>query len=335
MLKILIVEDEDFERKAIKYLINKHYAEENFIVTEASNGKEALDSILLFKPDIVLMDINMPIMDGLEASNRIKKINNEIEIIILTAYDEFEFAVRAIKSGTSDYLVKPFTDSEFLTSLNVTIEKVKKKRQKHLNQLHIIENYDKAIPFIEKELITQILYGDFSECCKMEESRKILEIDNLVGCSVLVGSKDKYTFQENALTDLKNIFTVEFKKTVAARLLGDIIILIFDNNVESIIMSNKMKDIINQAKNYFIKQEGIVVEIGVGSIAMNIDEFSTSYSEARLELRNNLSSCCQDYKIQADNTTNILNEIENKISEKLIGEDLKGAMEETKELEDS
>ena len=123
MLRILIAEDEDFERKALKYLINKNFHKDKVAISEASSGREALDQAILFKPDIVLMDINMPIMDGLDASERIKDINSEIDIIILSAYDEFEFARRAIKSGICDYLVKPFTENDFLISLNTVIQR--------------------------------------------------------------------------------------------------------------------------------------------------------------------------------------------------------------------
>ena len=333
MLKILIVEDEDFERKALRYLINIHYPEQNFLISEASNGREALDQTILFKPDIVLMDINMPVMDGLEASDKIKEINKEIEIIILSAYDQFEFARRAIKSGASDYLVKPFTESEFLLSLNGIIEGIRYRKQQILKQMYIRENYDKAIPFIEKELITQMLYGDFSECCKMEESKRILEIDSAVGCSMIIGNKDKYVFKEDTLNTVKNIFSFLFKKIIAARLLGDIVVFIFDNNIENILFSNRMHEIYNQIKNHFIQQEGIEVEIGVGNIASNIDEFSSSYNKARLELKNNLSSFSDKKSIISIPVSNF-SEMENMISGKIISEDLLGAMNETKGLMD-
>jgi two-component system, response regulator YesN len=127
LLKILIVEDEDFERRAIKYLVNKYFTDKIEVVGEASNGELAVESALTLKPDIILMDINMPILDGLKASEKIKEENKNIEIVILTAYNYFEYAKRGIKIGVSDYLLKPYSDEEFLESINRIMDKIEGK----------------------------------------------------------------------------------------------------------------------------------------------------------------------------------------------------------------
>lgn len=120
----MIVEDEDFERTALKFLVNKYFSDKLEVVGEASNGEEAVKQALLLKPDIILMDINMPLMDGLQASRKIKEENKDIEIIILTAYNYFEYARQGIKVGVSDYLLKPFSNEEFSTSLNEIMKKI-------------------------------------------------------------------------------------------------------------------------------------------------------------------------------------------------------------------
>lgn len=127
MLKILIVEDEDFERRAIKYLVNKYFSEKIEIVGEASNGELAIESASILKPDIILMDINMPILDGLKASEKIKEENKKVEIVILTAYNYFEYAKRGIKIGVSDYLLKPYSDEEFLESISTIMDRIQER----------------------------------------------------------------------------------------------------------------------------------------------------------------------------------------------------------------
>lgn len=127
MLKMLIVEDEDFERTALKFIVNKYFSDRIEVAGEASNGEQAVQSSLSLKPDIILMDINMPIMDGLQAGEKIKENNKNTEIIILTAYNYFEYAKRGITIGVSDYLLKPFSDSEFLDSVNRVIKKINER----------------------------------------------------------------------------------------------------------------------------------------------------------------------------------------------------------------
>ena len=83
MLKLLIAEDEALERKALRFLLDKYFSESIEVVDEVSNGRDAVDSALLLKPHIILMDIHMPIMDGLEASNFIKNNNEVFDSFIL------------------------------------------------------------------------------------------------------------------------------------------------------------------------------------------------------------------------------------------------------------
>ncbi|MFW6001171.1 MAG: response regulator [Halanaerobium sp.] len=118
MYKILIADDEYLERKAINFYLNKFYENQIEIAAEVSDGKKAFSQALSKDVDIVLMDIQMPRMNGLEAAEKIKKEKAEIEIIILTAYNEFDNSKKFYQIGAADYLIKPYSEIEFCRVIN-------------------------------------------------------------------------------------------------------------------------------------------------------------------------------------------------------------------------
>ena len=109
MLKVFLVEDEVVMRNGIKN--NIPWESEGFqFVGEASDGELAYPLIKKEKPDILITDIRMPFMDGLELSRLVKKELPQIKIIILSGYNEFDYAKTAINIGVTDYLLKPISE---------------------------------------------------------------------------------------------------------------------------------------------------------------------------------------------------------------------------------
>ena len=102
MAKILIVDDEEGMRWALSRIVR----EEGYEALTAGNGKESLKMVAEEEPDLVFMDIKMPVMNGLDALERIRRTNKEIVVVVLTAYDDAKFISRAIGLGAYDYLVK-------------------------------------------------------------------------------------------------------------------------------------------------------------------------------------------------------------------------------------
>lgn len=105
MIKILIVDDEKIERNGIKFLLKQMNLE--LEIFEAVNGLKALDVLKEEKIDILLTDIKMPFMDGIELIQEVVKSWKDIKIIIFSGYGEFEYARMAMKSGVSNYILKP------------------------------------------------------------------------------------------------------------------------------------------------------------------------------------------------------------------------------------
>lgn len=126
MTSILIVDDEAIIRNGLKSLLDK---DENFnVVGTACDGIEALRMIDQFQPDIVITDINMPNMDGLEMLETIHQADEDIIIILLTGYDFFSYAQRALKAGATDYLLKPISAKVLRETLSKAAEKVKQRK---------------------------------------------------------------------------------------------------------------------------------------------------------------------------------------------------------------
>ena len=120
IMKVLIVDDNaKFRKTAIKVLSDKQDIE---VIGEATEGKEAISRAKELKPDIVLMDIRMPVMNGLTATRKLKQIMPEVKIIFLTIYDIDEYREAAKENGASGFLLKKFMRSELSKTIREVLE---------------------------------------------------------------------------------------------------------------------------------------------------------------------------------------------------------------------
>jgi two-component system, OmpR family, response regulator ResD len=130
MNKILIVDDEMEMRMLLRIYLQQEY----FMVEEASNGKEAYEKILANEYDLMILDVMMPVMDGWETIERVRKIS-DIPIIMLTAKGAVQDKVTGLSTGADDYLVKPFDEAELI----VRVKALLRRTQKVINKDEVLK----------------------------------------------------------------------------------------------------------------------------------------------------------------------------------------------------
>lgn len=154
---VLLVDDEQFMLNSMKTLVDwKAYGFS--IAATAHNGKRALEYYKQLRPELVITDIVMPIMDGLELIKEIRRLSEETYILILTAYDEFEYAKKALQSGVADYILKTEiareTFYEKLTFIDHKLEARNATRQ-HISNMEL-QHFFNSPPVQEKEKETYV-----------------------------------------------------------------------------------------------------------------------------------------------------------------------------------
>lgn len=160
MLKILVVDDEMFVRRGI-VMETDWDALGCMVVGEGTNGIEGLEAARKYEPDIIVCDIRMPKMDGLEMVETLRKEENKAYVIFLTAYSDFDYARTAIRLGAADYLLKPFEDGE----LEKTILRIRGK---------IVENRQNGEKK-EREILSHAQLG------RSDKSKYVMEALNYIG----------------------------------------------------------------------------------------------------------------------------------------------------------
>src|SRR5690606_24888005 len=123
--KILVVDDEANARTALAEILK----DEGYSVETAADGFKALPKLRDFSPDVVLTDLKMPGMDGLELIGKVREFDAEIGVVIMTAFGAVDTAVQAMQKGAADYLTKPLNANELLIVLQRTLERCQLRRE--------------------------------------------------------------------------------------------------------------------------------------------------------------------------------------------------------------
>ena len=201
MLRLMIVDDEQIIREALSSMID--YSSIGYeVIATAKNGMEAYDRICDEYPDVVITDIKMPLMNGLELVERSSRTDSRITFILLSGYSEFEYAKQAMKYGVRYYLLKP-TDKQELIDALITIreEKKQKEEQKKAEQALLLQ--DMQTP-LEQGLIMEALDqpDNFSQIFRKYQGLLSLPEKGLYAC---VCSFVEEAYLKSFLTDMTRI----------------------------------------------------------------------------------------------------------------------------------
>lgn len=166
MYTYLIVDDEMIERKGIRMLLSRMNIWENIL--EASNGEEALEVFEKEKIDVLLTDINMPFMDGIELLSRIHEAYPGTETVIFSGYDEFSYAKKAISYGVFAYILKPVNPEEFEKVVGEITEKLAKSEREEKRK-------DESMEFLREHLLYLMVNGQ-SRSAMQEKTQMLLDM---------------------------------------------------------------------------------------------------------------------------------------------------------------
>lgn len=172
MYKVFIVDDEVIVREGIRSKIDWENTEFE-LAGEAADGEIALSMIQDIKPDILITDIKMPFMDGLELARMVKKIQPWIRIIILSGHDEFEYAKKAISIGIDDYLLKPFTAEDVLASMRKATMQIDKERKQLSAMTEMKEALKTKERLVQKEFLSDLVHGISDMSSVMQKSQEL------------------------------------------------------------------------------------------------------------------------------------------------------------------
>ncbi|HHD2752973.1 TPA: response regulator [Clostridium perfringens] len=177
MVSIMVADDEQLERSVLIAILKKNVRVKEII--EAKNGKEALALNREHNPDLIIMDIKMPGINGIKALELIKKENPNKEIIMLTAYDDFEFIHKVLVLGGSDYILKPIKPNKITEIVNSIIDKIENNKGSVENtDYNFIKNSETG--FEEKENIVEkvskYIDDNMDKMLKLEELASICNL---------------------------------------------------------------------------------------------------------------------------------------------------------------
>lgn len=161
MIKVFLVEDEYAIREGIKRSI--HWERDGFeLVGEAGDGEVALPKIIKSKPDILITDIRMPFMDGLELSRLVKSEMPDIKIIVLSGYDDFNYAKQAISIGVEEYILKPVSEETLMEELKKVAEIISKEKQENEAREKYVHDMEEIRILEQQKFLHDMIDGKLS-----------------------------------------------------------------------------------------------------------------------------------------------------------------------------
>ena len=290
MYKIMLADDEGIVTDSLKFIIEKEFGG-LCDIRSAKTGRGAIELAETFSPDIIIMDIMMPGINGIEAMKEIRRSNSKVVLIVMSAYDKFDYAQESIALDVLEYITKPMDKNKIVTIIKKAMAVIDTQRAQRTNDLMIKEKLEIVVPIIENGFIYNVLFQENSYE-DIVSYKSILEINEDRGfmMAFMSGDKQEGTHLTNAVgssvklqqhyNEIRDEFKKHFNCFVGAIMSNKIAILVPTEKQkhtldERISLIDKARDI---ARILMVKTNQSV-RIGIGEIKPMM-ELRSSYNDA-------------------------------------------------------
>lgn len=184
MYKVLIADDEEIIRRGIAHFLKKD--PDIQVVAQAEDGEMALEQAMEYHPDLLFVDINMPFLNGLDFIEKLKTVQPDALILVITGYDDFKYAQKALRLGVFDYLLKPIMEDTFYEALGKAKDQLghRQKQAQYLEWARAL--VEKNRPALIAEFLEGWLDGRFTEAEIQERISALgLELPEPVGVTLV------------------------------------------------------------------------------------------------------------------------------------------------------
>ncbi len=298
MYRLMIVDDHEYLIEGLRKFIN--WSELNLEVLDvATNGEEGLSKIRRMRPDIVLTDISMPIMDGLEMIRTLSAEGLGCKYIILTGHGEFEYAREAIKYGVMDFILKPVMPREITEVLHRAVTACETEHRQHEQEQRMKQQLLESLPVLTQRFMEELFEGAIQSAAEYESRSKLLNLD-LGGegyrvLSVEIGDYSRFQAEHD---EDERRFTKFSLETAMCEALGvqrsflgfrerRATLLLCQQLPQDEAMAARLEALVRKLQ----AAHGIGLTVGLGSVVATVQQIHTSYLQSLECLRAHGAGC--------------------------------------------
>lgn len=290
----MLADDEGIVIEGLRFIIEKHFGDK-CIVEHASTGRSVIELADKMKPDIGIMDIQMPGINGIDAMKEIRKTNPTIEFIVMTAYDKFIYAQESIHLRVLEYLTKPVNHKKLVEVLQKAMKNIDDQRNKRSDELMIREKLEIVIPMIESNFVYAAISGDdllgnnFSELLGMKDKygmMMVLELGDSLEEGNLTNPIGVSVKAQRHYSTIRDSIKSEFQCIVGSLMMNKIAIFVPRQELElgyeeRSLMIDKSRRMMKEIS----RRTDMQGKIGIGSVVI-LQKLHESYKEAISAERN-------------------------------------------------
>lgn len=283
--KLLIADDEALEREGLEWIIARAMPE-TFEIIHAENGRKAIQLAEQHRPDIVMMDVKMPGIQGLEALKEIKAINAGVKMVLVTAYDYFGYAKQALSLGVKDYIVKPAKPEQIILMLTQLTVELEQERSKRNNELALRDKCSQLMMLVENELALMLMTGQVQDF-DLEQISVMAEFHFRKGYAIAIALRDgaarekpDYRIELEKIYQSVKRFAAHYGTCIVSSIVQGQMAIFVQLEEDALYSMGEVMACGDRLLQLLQKTSPIATSVGVGSLQTGLENMRNSYLEA-------------------------------------------------------